>query len=213
MSPAGNLSSSDGKGELSWGLNSFPACQKVRLQKHISFVAVTAGCPLGCRREGSLICMNICWEGVERMEPGFTQQNPVTGKEAMRTDWNTRNFAFAEKSPTFSPGEVVKHWTMFPKQILESLSLQTLQPNIGHGPGADCVSSRDQVIKSPKAPSPPWSIPSLCLCRTALAWHRSQQIDKMDIQHSVTVHDPLRLVTVLYCLTQSLHVSIAVKRP
>lgn len=60
------------------------------------------------------------------MEPGFTQQYAVTGQEAMRTDRNTGNFTYAEKTQNFSAGRVVKHWTMFPKQIVESPSLEAL---------------------------------------------------------------------------------------
>jgi len=55
------------------------------------------------------------------MEPG-SQWYPVTGQEALGTNWNTKKICLNMRK-TFFPVRMVRHWNRLLREVLESLSI------------------------------------------------------------------------------------------
>jgi len=63
------------------------------------------------------------------MEPGDSQWWPMTGQEAMGTNWNTGK-SVLNRRKIFTV-RVIKHWNRLPREVVKSLSLQILKTQLG----------------------------------------------------------------------------------
>lgn len=79
--------------------------------------------------------INICWEGVKKMALDSSQRYTVTGQEAMSTSWKRKFFWSIRKQNHTVTVRVAEHWNRLLKGIVESLSLEIIQIQLGQGPG------------------------------------------------------------------------------
>ena len=81
---------------------------------------------------GDLINMykyNVCkYKDTKRTEPGSFQWCPMTGPEAVGTNWNTGGSLWTSRN--FLTVSVIEHWHRLPKEVVESPTLEILKKNL-----------------------------------------------------------------------------------
>jgi len=83
-------------------------------------------------------------DGNKKMEQCFSQWCPVTGQEAMGTNWNTGNSIKILKKSFFTV-RMVKHWIVLPREVVLYPSLEIVKTHLDTEQPAltDPVISRD----------------------------------------------------------------------
>lgn len=95
-------------------------------------------------------CVNVWKEAAQRTEPGSLQGSPVTGPEAVGTNWNVG----LNIRKQFFTVRVTKHWNRCPGVLWASISVG-VQKLSGHGLGSwVSVSVTEQGAWTRGAPHP-----------------------------------------------------------